>query len=146
MAVVAACGGAPDQPAPVPSTSLPVSTTGTEESTDDRIPGLTTTTVTSSPATTGEVPREILDAIVADATERTEVPQSDLSVVRSEAVEWPDSSLGCPEPGQFYTQAIVSGYWVEIGASDRILDYRSDAAGNFKVCDRLGPPPTLPDR
>jgi len=35
---------------------------------------------------------------------------SQLALVALEPVTWPDGSLGCPEPGKLYTQAIVPGF------------------------------------
>lgn len=129
----------------MPPSNTPTTTSGSPD--PDRV---STTTI---PAVTGEVPDEILDRILADAADRAEIDVSELRVVRDQAVEWPDGSLGCPEPGQFYTQAIVSGYWVEIEAPDETLDYRVSGEGNFKLCESgILPPsqggfvtPTTPD-
>jgi len=142
-----ACGANAEEPTPT-STTVAVSSTDTPAPAppSTRAPDLTTTTLDTDTPATGEAPQEVLDSILADASERTGLPQGELTVVRSEAVQWPDGALGCPEPGQVYTQAIVPGYWIEISNRDTILDYRSDAAGNFKLCDRPGPVPTLPDR
>ena len=40
--------------------------------------------------------------------------RADLKVLSAEAVTWSDGSLGCPEPGMMYTQALVPGYRVQI--------------------------------
>lgn len=42
------------------------------------------------------------------------VPPEALSVVAVEPVEWPDSSLGCPEPGMMYMQVITPGYRITL--------------------------------
>ena len=112
-----------------------MSTTETSTSTDDRVPALTTTTVAVNPPTTGEVPGEILDEILLDVAERSDVPRDEVSILRSEAIDWSDGSLGCPEPGQLYTQAIVPGYWVEIEAAEMLYDYRVDGQGGIRLCE-----------
>jgi hypothetical protein len=33
-----------------------------------------------------------------------------MRIVSVESVLWPDTSLGCPQPGQFYAQVTVEGY------------------------------------
>ena len=38
------------------------------------------------------------------------VGANELTLVRSNATEWPDASLGCPKPGMMYVQAITPGY------------------------------------
>ena len=42
--------------------------------------------------------------------ERLSVTPDDLVFVSQEAVRWPDTSLGCPEPGHMYAKVIVPGY------------------------------------
>lgn len=37
-----------------------------------------------------------------------------VQVDKAEAVDWPDSSLGCPEKGMMYAQMIMSGYKVSL--------------------------------
>lgn len=46
----------------------------------------------------------------ADLAARLERSVSDVAVVRVEEVEWPDTSLGCPDPKKSYAQMIVNGY------------------------------------
>ncbi len=41
---------------------------------------------------------------------RLGVPAAGLAFVGEEAVRWPDTSLGCPQPGQNYARVIVPGY------------------------------------
>ena len=43
---------------------------------------------------------------------------------RTKNVTWPDGSLGCPEPGNSYTQALVEGYQIGLRHDDRFFDYR----------------------
>ena len=83
---------------------------------------------------TDDVPQAFLDAVMTDASSQAGVPVGDLIVLRAEYVEWADGSLGCPEPGVFYTQAVTPGYWIEIGAGDRTLDYRLGENGFFRLC------------
>lgn len=37
---------------------------------------------------------------------------AELAVESADAVEWSDSSLGCPQPGMMYMQVITPGYRV----------------------------------
>jgi hypothetical protein len=47
---------------------------------------------------------------------------------------WNDGSLGCPEPGNMYTEALVNGYWVIIKARGQTYDFRADSRGSFILC------------
>lgn len=87
----------------------------------------------------GEVPNEILSRVLADAAERTGVAIDDIEVVRAEAVTWSDGSLGCPEPGMLYTQALVDGYHVIVAAGDEELDFRGTTNGGFVLCEQDRP-------
>ena len=94
----------------------------------------------SNAPVTGEVPEPVLQAIQQQLA--TDVPGVDLSaatVVTAEAVEWPDGSLGCPEPGMFYTQAITPGYKVVISVGGVEYDYRATDAGQARLCQDPGP-------
>ncbi|MGQ0609440.1 MAG: hypothetical protein ACT4OQ_13410 [Chloroflexota bacterium] len=91
-------------------------------------------------AVIGEVPAEQLDAILDDAARRTGVDAAELETIRASAMTWPDGSLGCPEPGQTYTQALVDGYHVVVDAADESLDYRATTSGSFRLCEGSGRP------
>ncbi len=91
---------------------------------------------------TGEVkPAALLAEIVADAALRSGVAEADIVVVRGESVTWSDGSLGCPQPGMNYTQALVPGYWVVLDADGTEYDYRASARGFFTLCESGGSPP-----
>ncbi|MDJ0753239.1 MAG: hypothetical protein QNJ45_06960 [Ardenticatenaceae bacterium] len=87
------------------------------------------------PLIVGEVPQEILDNLMTDMTTRTEADLNEFTVRRAEQVVFPDGSLGCPEPGQVYTMALVNGYVVEIEVDGEVYDYRITDKGFFKLCE-----------
>ena len=72
--------------------------------------------------------RRILDPILKEAAALAKVAREQLVIVRAEPVVWNDGSLGCPEPGMEYTQALVNGYWVVIEAAGQTYDFRVGAA------------------
>jgi hypothetical protein len=82
------------------------------------------------------LPASIIDAIVADAASRTGAAPSDVTIVSSEAVTWPDRGLGCPLPGVEYPQVPVDGYRVVVSAGGQSLDYRGTGAGQFRLCEK----------
>ncbi|MGS0687038.1 hypothetical protein ACVBEQ_18160 [Nakamurella sp. GG22] len=98
---------------------------------------------------TAAVPPDILAAIVADAAGQVptrsvelapegEVAAGEVEVLSAESVRWNDGSLGCPEPGRSYTQALVDGYRVIVRVGDVELDYRVNGRGRFRICRRGG--------
>jgi len=90
------------------------------------VPSTTDTEVTTMPTTEpGQLP--IVAPARVDLAERLGVEPEEIEVVTAERVTWPDGSLGCPEPGMSYTQALVEGSRVVLGHDDRVYVYH---AGN----------------
>jgi hypothetical protein len=76
----------------------------------------------------------LTDTVLDDATRRTGLAKSALVVEDAVAVTWPDGSLGCPQPGMMYTQALVPGYRIRVRAGDELLDYHASRRGSFALC------------
>jgi hypothetical protein len=92
--------------------------------------------------TTG-VPKGILDPILEEAAKLANVSREKLVIVRAERVVWNDGSLGCPEPGMMYTQALVNGYWIVVEAAGKKYDFRVSSGGSFRFCpEGRGQPPS----
>jgi hypothetical protein len=110
LAVLAACGA------------------GTEPEAEE-----STTTSSTAPPTTGSdtstMPINEQLPIVAPALDdlagRLQVAPADIEIVSTEEVTWPDGSLGCPEPGMSYTQALVEGSKVILQHDDRVFVYHA---------------------
>lgn len=95
----------------------------------------------------GAVPKKFFDIVLNDLLARTGAEQSELVVIQSESLVWPDGSLGCPAPGMVYTQALVNGYRVIFGLGDETFDYHLSDGGEFVLCEiplpdsgYIGPP------
>lgn len=54
-----------------------------------------------------------------DLAARLGVPLEQVNLVSEELVEWPDGSLGCPQPGMMYTQVMTDGIRIvmEVGGA-----------------------------
>jgi hypothetical protein len=62
----------------------------------------------------------------ADLARRLGLRDSEIRFLSSEARTFPDASLGCPEPGEMYAQAQVSGWVLTFGVRDRTYTYHTD--------------------
>jgi hypothetical protein len=100
-------------------------------------PSVPSTGPSTEPAGDGgsSLPTEITDPIVADAAARLGVDPSAVTIVDGHAETWSDGSLGCPQPGMMYTQALVEGYQVIVEANGTQLDYRGSGPGQFRLCE-----------
>ena len=85
---------------------------------------------------TGEAPSELLEKVITDLASRKNAARREISVTRSESVIWPDGSLGCPQPGEMYTQAPVQGYWIVLRWSGKEFDYRASSRGSLRLCEK----------
>jgi hypothetical protein len=65
------------------------------------------------------------EAAVSDLAGRLGVPAESIEVLRVESVMWPDGSMGCPEPGMSYTQAVVPGQRIVLSQGDRVYVYHA---------------------
>jgi hypothetical protein len=163
VVAVAACGGGvtlEDDSATVDASTSTIvtlapadATTSTGEGEPDDEGNVTSTTgdregasdVNDEPAKepervpTDEVPPDLLAAIVAHAAGRAGVAAADVVVSMARAVQWPDASLGCPQPGMAYAQVVTAGYHVQVSAGGSVHDYRADASGSFFVCEEAIP-------
>lgn len=70
---------------------------------------------------------------VAYLAEELGIPAEEIEVISVERVEWPDASLGCPEPGKSYAQVITPGYRIHLEAQGEQYEVHTDAQGRFAV-------------
>ena len=77
---------------------------------------------------------EVLVAAISDLSEQTGTPPDEIILVSIEAVEWSDSSLGCPEEGFMYAQVITPGYQIVLEAQGQQFNYHTDQAANVVLC------------
>jgi len=84
------------------------------------------------------------------ASTATGHPPLVFQLVSAEAVTWADGSIGCPQPGMLYPQALVPGYRVELRAPDgKLLTFHASRRGTVVQCPEgraQRPAPTGPDR
>jgi hypothetical protein len=103
-----------------------------------------------------DAPQAVLDALAAlNQKLGTNLILANLTSWNWEQKNFPDTSLGCPQPGQTYTQVVTSGFIVQLSYNGTTYDYRV-AADRSRVflCSPGGgapapsvtttPAPTLP--
>ena len=66
------------------------------------------------------------EAARQDLSKRLAMSLEEIEVQSVEAVEWPDASLGCPQPGMMYAQVITPGYRILLKTGDETYEYHSD--------------------
>lgn len=91
------------------------------------------TTVTPSAAQPA-----VVEAAIDDLASRLGVPRASISVVSHEETEWNDGSLGCPQPGMSYTQALVPGYRIVLRHAGTDYAYHGRTGGAPFYCANPG--------
>ena len=98
-------------PAKAPSTPLPPAT-----STPTREPPAETPVVPAGAET-------LVDLARADLAQKLGKRAEGVTLLSVEGTEFPDASLGVPEPGRMYAQVITPGYVIRLGVGDKVYAY-----------------------
>ena len=72
-----------------------------------------------------------------DLAKRKGIDTDEIAVVGIESVDWPDASLGCPEPGMMYAQVITPGYMILLSYKKEIYEYHSDKENRVVYCGNI---------
>jgi hypothetical protein len=116
----------------------------------------TSTPATAPPAASGVTPQAppstgdalaasdpLVQSAIADLSQRTGVAADSIEVLKAEHVTWSDGSIGCPQPGLSYTQALIEGARVILKIGDQLFFYHSRDGGNQFLCGG-NPKPVAP--
>jgi hypothetical protein len=76
-----------------------------------------------------------VQAAVSDAAEAAGVTVEDVTVTAVEPTVWPDSSLGCPQPDQFYAQVETPGYIVTLNVAGTDVTYHTEEGEAVVPCE-----------
>ena len=75
-------------------------------------------------------------AAVNDFAAAEVIEPGSVTVVEVKPVTWPDSALGCPSPGEMYTQALVPGYEVRLSAGNKTGVYHTNRGKSGAIAIR----------
>jgi hypothetical protein len=75
---------------------------------------------------------QVVQLAQKDLVQRLGLAAEAIQLVSVEAVEWSDTSLGCPQPGMMYAQVITPGFRVVLKAKGQTYEYHTDT-GRFAV-------------
>lgn len=129
-------------PAPASSTNdaaTPASTTAAPETTIGGPPEGSDTTVYER-GDIDEGLRPFITQATDDLAARLAIDTADIEALSAVLVTWPDSSLGCPQPGMQYAQVLTDGSIIELGVGegDDLVVYRYHTGGSSGpfLCDQ----------
>ena len=79
---------------------------------------------------------ETVTVAIADLSDQTGIPADQIKLISIEAVEWSDSSLGCPQAGFMYAQVITPGYLIILEAQGQQYPYHTNLTTNVVLCEQ----------
>ena len=88
------------------------------------------------PAPAGQGAERVVQLARQDLAQKLKMSLEEIREVSVEAVEWPDTSLGCPQPGMMYAQVITPGFRVVLAAKDQTVEYHTDSGRRVVSCTK----------
>ena len=95
---------------------------------------------TEPPTEPPTLPSDPVEQAKADLVAHLRVDPAQVTVVSTGDVTWRDGSLGCPEPGMFYTQALIPGTRTILEVAGKQYHYHSVGGRAPFRCENPQPP------
>lgn len=96
--------------------------------------------MTPIPTPTDPALQKLVDQAKADLAARLGLKPEQIALLELAAVVWPDSSLGCPQPGMAYTQVLQDGLRIRLGVGQSVYQYHTGAGRGPFFCQSPGKP------
>lgn len=74
-----------------------------------------------------------------DLSQRLGIAVDQIELVEYQSVSWRDGSLGCPQPGMAYTQALREGYRLQLQVDGQQYDYHGASGQPPFYCENPNP-------
>ncbi len=85
-------------------------------------------------APTSDTEDHVVELARDDLASRLGVSPDEIEVVKVTSVNWPDSSLGNPQPGLLYSQTVTPGYDILLQVGDQTYVYHSNTRDTVVYC------------
>ncbi|RMG94697.1 MAG: hypothetical protein D6706_13425 [Chloroflexi bacterium] len=85
--------------------------------------------------------KTFIQTLKEDLANRKNLNIEDIQVITIEEVTWPDSGIGCPQPGMMYLTVLTPGYKVILAADNQQYIYHSKDTTYFVLCENNKPAP-----
>jgi len=94
---------------------------------------------TQPPQSADTLPQELIDQATADLAQRLGIAPTQITVRVAERLTWSDGSLGCPQKGMLYTQALVEGFRILLVARGVAYAYHGADGEEPFYCEHPAP-------
>jgi hypothetical protein len=79
---------------------------------------------------------QVMRLAVEDLAGRLSVDVGEIGVLEVQEVIWPDSSLGCPQPGMAYKQVPEDGLLIRLDVGGHVYEYHSGGMRDPFLCEQ----------
>ena len=88
--------------------------------------------------------QDLIDKAIADLAKRLSIPAAQITLLETTPVVWPDSSLGCPQPGMAYPQVPEDGLLIRLQVGEQVYEYHSGGVREPFLCVKTNKDPNPP--
>ena len=89
----------------------------------------------------------LIEKAKEDLAQRLSISLDQISLVQATGVVWPNSSMGCPQPGMEYLQVPEDGALIILQAEGNMFEYHSGGRRGLFLCEKKyknpSPPPQI---
>lgn len=73
--------------------------------------------------------QNLIDKARMELAQQLSIQVTQINLIQAISAIWPDSSLGCPQPGMAYSQVLTPGYLIQlqVQADNGVYEYHTDA-------------------
>jgi hypothetical protein len=82
----------------------------------------------------------LIEIAMEDLAHRLSIPVTQINLLESAAVVWPDSGLGCSQPGVASAQVLTPGYLILLGYNNNKYEYHANQGTYVTYCANPTPP------
>jgi hypothetical protein len=86
----------------------------------------------------------LIDSAKVDLAQHLSISVSKISVLEAKEVVWPDSSLGCPQPGMKYKQVPEDGALIRLQVDGVDYNYHTGGSRGLFLCEKVLQDPVKP--
>lgn len=112
------------------------------------IPPLTTPEVvpttqgdtTPMPELSNPTVQYLITTATDDLANRISISKDQIQIKEATEVVWPNSSLGCPQPGMVYAEVLTPGYLILLNANNQDYEYHAGKNSEAFYCENPTPP------
>ena len=90
--------------------------------------------------------QSLVEEAKEDLAKRLSISIVQIDLIEAEEVVWPDSSLGCPQPGMAYKQVPEDGALIILQGEGILYLYHTGGSRGLFLCEKVKKDPNAPPR